>query len=450
MKKLFLLLPSALLHFTSYSQSAICLDMGQPIDGTSGQILMNYDAIASTCTPNVRLNFILGPWNSPDDVTLHNGKTWAQTYNEIVDSLVLRGINVYALIGAQISYNFIGDLLIDYPSAVPADSAQAAQWEQDYVYNFVSVVDKLKDRVRTFECYNEPNNWDNTWTSVVHPKWFALILQDIYLNVKYFNGHWGDSLWQVNLISGPILTHDLDNGATYLNDTYWYGKNQWAWDWTSSQTGSYPLDGIGMHLYCEQGTSDSATTTNAMNGNINAMWNTITTWEGATNKQIWISEFGWESSIITEQGQADNLKNGFNLLLSDNRIGLATFFTIRDWPGAYWGMYYWGNFSPADRKLAYYEFLNVTNCNPTSVSEIKEDKPILVFDASTGNYILNFSGKEKSKIEIWNSLGEKIYEMKNESSSISISKNSIRGNSGIYFLTVNNGYQLHSYKMVFN
>lgn len=451
MKKLFFFL---IFHFTfliGFSQSKICLDLGQPIDNTTGQIYLNYVAIANTCTPTVRLNFILGPWNSPDDVTLHNGKTWKQTYDEIVDSLTNRGIQIYGLIGAQISYNFIGDLLTAYPSDTQADSAAAAQWEQGYVYNFVSVVDKFKDRIKTFESYNEPNNWDNGSTSVVCPQWFALILQDIYLNVKYFNGHNTDPTWQVNLISGALFTFDLTDGSQYLDDTYWYGKNVWAWDWTNQQTGSYPLDGIGMHLYMEQGSSVPSTITTALNKNINGLWNKITSWEGnSTPKKIWISEFGWESTSVTEQGQADNLTTSYNFFLNDSRIALAIWFTLMDWPGAYWGMYYFGTFSPSDRKLAYFEFQNLTNCNPVSVAEnLNEEKPTLAFDASTGNYILNIPNiNEKYKIEISNSLGEKILQTENKSPSLIISKKNLKVNSGIYFLQVNAQNKISVFKLL--
>src|ERR1051326_1207349 len=103
-----------------FSQSAVCLDIGQPIDNSTGQIFVNYNVIAQTCTPNVRLNFILGPWNSPDDPTLYNGRTWKQTYDEIVDSLTARGITIYGLICAQIQPNPVGDLLIAYPSDTQA------------------------------------------------------------------------------------------------------------------------------------------------------------------------------------------------------------------------------------------------------------------------------------------------------------------------------------------
>ena len=439
---------------TLSSQSAICLDIGQPINASTGQILVNYDVIANTCTPFVRLNFILGPWNSPEDNTLHSGMTWEQAYGEIIDSLTQRGIRVYGLIGAQMVYAYLNDLLIDYPSYNIADSAQAAQWEEEYVYNFVKVVDLFKDRVRTFESFNEPNNWNNGWCAVVHPKWFAFILQEVYLNVKFFNGHSTDSLWQVKLISGPLFTWDGNDGSQYLSDTYNYGKNFWAWDWTKQQTSSYPLDGIGMHIYCAQGTSDSATVVNAMLANINAVWNIITNWEGTTAKQIWISEFGWESTAVTEQGQADNMNNGYELLLGDNRIALSTFFTVSDWPGYYWGIFYFGNFSSADRKIAYYEFLNTTNCNPVSVEDLSGDPFILHFDNSTGNYFLDGAGVfPEIKIELYNSIGQKVYttitEREFSEKNIMVINDPDLSGTGIFFLQLTGGRKSHSFKLVF-
>jgi hypothetical protein len=288
---------------------------------------------------------------------------------------------------------------------------------------------------------------------VVCAKWFAKILQDIYLNVKYFNGHDVDPTWQVNLISGALFTFDLNDGSSYMNDTYWYGKNEWAWDWTHQQTGSYPLDGIGQHLYVEQGSSNAATITNALNTNISGMWNIIASYEGAnTSKQIWISEFGWESSNITEQGQADNLQNAYSFLLNDNRIALATWFTLSDWPGAYWGLYYFGNFSPADRKLAYYEFLNVTNCTATAVSEIKNTTPTLSFDQLSGNYILNLPENPMAhgrKIELWNAWGEKIAEnvTSAETGNRIIKKGNYSG--GVYFLRVDSENGSSVFKLIF-
>lgn len=384
---------------TLSAQTRIGIDCGQPIDNTFGQISQNTSVtlLSSTCTPWVRVNFILGPWGSPDDTTKHSGRTWFQAYDEIIDSLTNAGIQVYGLVGAQLVSQWIGDKMIAFPGA---DSAGAAAWKDEYVANFVQVVDHFKDRVRVFESYNEPNNWDNGWTSVVHPEWFALLLQEIYLNVKFFNGHWGDPAWQVTLVSGAVLTLDVTTGGQYINDTYWYGKNVFAWDWTSSQTGSYPLDGIGMHIYVEQGSSNPTTVTNAMNMNTNDFWNNVIAYEGAaTTKQLWISEFGWESATYGEQFQADNLATSFSVLRNDARIAMALWFTLSDWPGGDWGIYYLGAFLPSERKLAYYAFLTETNCSPTGVSDI-EEKIVSVFPNPANDLVNVPINEEGSEIKI--------------------------------------------------
>ena len=246
----------------TFSQTGIGLDCNQPIDPATGAIQANatYAVVGTTCAPWVRLNFILGPWTSPSDQTLHSGKTWKQTYDEIVNGFLHQGIKVYGLIGAQTVSYHIDDMMIAYPGA---DYAGAIVWKDEYISNFVDVVDHFKDRIRVYESYNEPNNWDNGSTSVVHAKWFALLLQDIYLEVKHFNGHAADPDWQVTLVSGAILTMDNNGTGGYINDTYWYGINELAWSWTHQETGFYPLDGIGMHIYVEQGSTNVTTITNA-------------------------------------------------------------------------------------------------------------------------------------------------------------------------------------------
>ncbi len=351
---------------TSHAQTRIGIDCNQPIDNTTGAIYPSATTavVATTCTPWVRVNFILGPWSSPSDQTLHNGKTWKQTYDEIIDGFVQQGIQVYALVGAQIVSQSIGDKMIAFPGS---DSSGAAAWKDEYISNFVQVVDYFKDRIRVYESYNEPNNWDNGYTAVVHAKWFALMLQDVYLNVKYFNGHVNDQAWQVTLVSGAVLTMDNLGTNGYIAETYWYGINEWAWSWTHQETGSYPLDAIGMHIYVEQGSTSSATITNAMNQNINNFWTDITSYEGATSKQVWISEFGWQSGNVGYQGQADNLTTSFNLLKNDSRIGAALWFTLSDWPGVSWGIYEMGNFDPSDQKLAFNAFKGQVNCYATNL-----------------------------------------------------------------------------------
>lgn len=423
-----------LLGKNTFSQTRIGIDCGQPIDNTSGIISQGTSApiLSSICTPWVRVNFILGPWNSPEDTTLYNGKTWLQTYNTIIDSLINSGIEVYALVGAQIVSQPIGDKMIAYPGA---DSVGAVAWKDEYIYNFVKVVDYFKNRIRVFESYNEPNNWDNGFTSVVHPQWFALMLQDIYLNVKYFNGHWGDPDWQVTLVSGAILTLDVTTGASYINDVYWYGENIFAWNWTFAQTGSYPLDGVGMHIYVEQGSSNPATVSSAMNYNINDFWNNITFYEGSgTPKQIWVSEFGWESLSYGELFQADNLTTSFSVLRGDPRIAMALWFTLSDWPGGDWGIYYFGSLLPSERKLAFYAFLNETGCTLTLTDTDISSVLISAYpNPNNGTFQLENIpiGLIESKIEIYNVVEEKIYSANINDKMETVN---LHQASGIYFI----------------
>jgi len=332
----------------------VCIDIGQPINPNTGQIQIDFNLIYNSCTPCVRLNFILGPYNSPDD------PQWQQIYNQIVNTLLSAYIKIHALIGHEAVKNNEALFTCALSQENPQNQNIVDQWINEYVYNFVSIVDKFKNRIRVFESFNEPNNWWSNVcgpTAIVHPKWFAYLIQQVYLNVKYFNNHWGDPTWQVTLISGPLLTHDLDNGSTYLDNTYWYGKNVWAWDWTHQQTGSYPLDGVGMHIYVQQGSTDPNLISSAMQNNINAIWNTIISYEGwGTQKKIWVSEFGWQSSAVGQNGQANNMTTGFNTLLNDNRIAISSWYTLKDW-GETWGIYDINN----NPKQSYWTFRNIAN-----------------------------------------------------------------------------------------
>ncbi len=367
MVRLFLLSFLFLFSAETFSQGEIGIDIGQPINPSTGAINQGTDTaiVGATCTSWVRVNFILGPWSSPTDVTLHSGKTWQQTYDEIINGFIAKGIKVYALIGAE-AYTYPKDTLEQYPGP---DSAASVSWIQNYTTNFVTIVDMFKDRVRVFESFNEPNNWTNSSTAIVHPAWFALLLQEVYLNVKYFNTHNIDPAWQVTLVSGALFTFDLNTGGQYINDTYWYGKNIFAWDWTRQNAGSYPLDGFGQHIYVAQGDSIITTVTNAINTNLNGFWNNVYVYETDLNKRIWISEFGWESNVYGVSFQATNLTTGFNVLQADARVKLSLWFTLSDFPGGNWGIYYMGNYLPVDRKLAYAAFKNRNTC-PTTTTGI--------------------------------------------------------------------------------
>ncbi len=426
----------ALITQISFSQNEIGMDVGQPINPSTGDINWGTDTsvVGATCTPWVRVNFILGPWSSPGDLTLHSGRTWQQAYSEIINAYIAKGIQVYGLIGAE-AYTYPADTLEQYPGA---DSASSVLWIQNYTANFVQIVDMFKDRVRVYESFNEPNNWTNSSTAIVHAAWFSLLLQEVYLNTKYYAGHNTDPAWQVTLVSGALFTFDLNTGGQFINDTYWYGKNVFAWDWTHANAGAYPLDGFGQHIYVTQGDSGVGIITTAMNTNLNDFWNNIYTYEDNPSKQIWISEFGWESNVYGESFQSKNLTTGFNVLQGDARVRLSLWFTQSDFPGGDWGLYYMGNYLPSDQKQSFAAFKNRNNCLfTTDVTSGFSESVLLQND--NGNYFISYnsSGATETGASIYNLQGQKsVSEIKLPSGKNKIEIKTSELAAGIYLLSV--------------
>jgi len=267
----------------------VSLDPGAPISETTGQIYLNASYIKASGARYARVNFILGPWTSPSDTTRRGpgNLTWKETYDEIINNLRAQGVEVYALIGAQ---------------AVRSSSGlNSNQYVSDYAANFTTIVGQFKDRIRVFESFNEPNDWAGGTTSQVTPYWFAKMLKSIYQSVKIDNGHQSDPSWQVTLISGPLFSHDQDTCATYMSQVYQQGISSHGWTAFKSSYGTYPLDGIGYHIYVKLGPNTEQAIVSAENTNLNAIWGAVTNYEGAgTAKQLWISEWGWNTAYITE------------------------------------------------------------------------------------------------------------------------------------------------------
>lgn len=330
------------------------IDTNAPISASTGSIVAPVQVVAETGTEYVRVNFILGPWTSPSDITPHGSQntTWFNTYDTIINGFVSRGVKVYGLIGAEAVHSSTTNLNTD-------------QYVNEYVANFVQIVEHFKDRIQIFESFNEPNDWAGGTSAQVQPLWFAKMLEKIYRAVKIDNGHNSDPSWQVTLVSGPLFSHDQDTVASYFSQVYYEGIINLGWTEVKNLTGSYPLDGIGYHIYVAEGTTDETTIKNKMTGNINAIWNTIVNYEGAgTAKGLWISEFGWRVSYVgTEDAQAQNLEKGFGVLLADSRIKLATWFCLKDFDAGGYGLFRINGTSETDKKPAWFSFNKIALAN---------------------------------------------------------------------------------------
>ena len=324
----------------------LALDTNAPIIASTGNIAAPPDAVAGTGAHYVRVNFILGPWSSPSDTALFGSppRTWFETYDEIINSFLARGVQIYGLIGAE--------AVRPRPEGLNSEA-----YVQDYKANFVSIVGHFKDRVRIFESFNEPNDWAGGTSSQVQPYWFARMLEEIYLGVKYDNDHHSDPSWQVTLLSGPMFSHDLDTCEAYFNQVWDAGRRLLNWNQVKTLTGSYPLDGLGYHIYVEQGSTDPAVITGAMKANLDAVWRAFTGLEGAdTPKKIFVSEIGWTTQYISEAGQASNLKASIEYLRGDPRVLMAVWFCLKDFPNGEYGLFGASGLSFADRKPSWYRF----------------------------------------------------------------------------------------------
>ena len=329
----------------------IGIDTNAPISAATGDIAVPAQVVAETCARYVRVNFILGPWAAPHDATLHGSGnlTWFQTYDQIVNSFVSRGVKVYGLIGAEAVHSSAGGV-------------NNEQYVQDYKANFVEIVGHFKDRVRIYESFNEPNDWAGGSSAQVEPYWFARMLEQIYLGVKYEDNHTSDSSWQATLVSGPLFSHDLDTVAPYFQDVANAGKSQLHWENVKTLTGSYPLDGLGYHIYVRQGSSDPVDIRNKMKSNLDSIWEAFTDLEGAgTHKKIYVSELGWTTDYVTETVQADNLDTSFNFLRQDSLVQLVIWFCLKDFPSGHYGIFRQSGLNVSDRKPSWYRFYNQAN-----------------------------------------------------------------------------------------
>ncbi len=350
----------------------IDLNVNAPIDPGTGNIAgqIQPGGIAQTGVDSVRVNCILGPWSSPADTALHGspGRTWFQTYDAIVDGFVAQGIDVYMLIGAE----------------AVAGSSRAAfateGWTQAYAANFAAIAEHFRDRVFVYEGFNEPNDWAGGASAQVEPRWFAYQTQRIYEAVKIGPGgsHLGDPSYQnLTIVTGPLFTHEIggppgDSGGPYWTAAANAGIGGDAaipgldWGGVMAATGSYPYDGIGLHIYVRGETDSVPQITGSFQAKIDAMWSAMTAVEplgAATPKRIWISEFGWNrDSLATGLGAANaadaqgrNLSTAYQILRADGRVALGSWFSLVDFGGVgnTWGLYS-GALAPASRNPAWW------------------------------------------------------------------------------------------------
>lgn len=284
----------------------------------------------------VRLNFVGNDWTA--------GSNDVNTYNSIINAYRGNNIKIIGLIGAQsVSGGY--------------DRNNPGSFTQKFTDVADAIIARFGDRVKVFELFNEPNDWAGGNTSQVTERYFAEYLASVYRKIKIDGGR-----SDISLNSGPLFSFDLNNGASYLQETFNQGKSlpgMLNWGTIKNQIGSYPLDGIGYHIYVSQGMGDQNQVVSKLLENLDAMNAVINS--NDPGKQIWITEMGWGTGPdrVTEEVQAANLEKAYQLLVSRPGVRLGMWFTLMDFDSNEWGLVR----TDGTKKLAWYKFQQLANIN---------------------------------------------------------------------------------------
>lgn len=271
--------------------------------------------VAETGAKWVRLNFVGQNWAADSNDVIK--------YNNIINAYTNQNIKIIGLIGAQ-------SVLGGY------DRSDPASFTQKFTQVAGDIIDRFGDRVKVYELFNEPNDWAGGTSSQVPERYFAQYLAGIYRKVKIEKQR-----GEIQLNSGPLLSHDQNSGASYLQETFNQGRSLGGnlnWDMIKNQTGFYPLDGVGYHIYVAQGMGDQAQVESKVRGNIDTVNAVINIFD--PGKKLWITEIGWGTGAgrISEEVQSANLEKAYAVMGNHPAVKLGMWFTLIDFDSSQWGL----------------------------------------------------------------------------------------------------------------
>lgn len=334
------------------------LNMGAPVwNGVLAK-----DALAAsiaTGAPQIRVNFRLDKWSAPSDATKHDGRTFFEAYDVVVDAITSQGLEVYGLLSDELVR--IG----------PKDPGFDDAW----VPNALAVVERYRDRVRVWETINEPNNWDETQTPRMPPAAFARAHAKLYGAVKA--DHAGDPCWDVTLVTGPLFSFDGTTGTDYLAEAIAAGRANGPWKAFVNATGRDPVDGVGYHAYVAQGPGTTSVAA-ATNANLDALRAMLSA-RGLADRRVWLSEVGFRADVLGGEGQAERLDATFDALAARTDVAAAHWFTVADFgAGESWGLFA-GGCAAGQQRPAHARFLaRAKRHAPALAARIAVDAPTSV------------------------------------------------------------------------
>lgn len=282
------------------------------IDPGAQSDIGHVELVSETNPDVVRLNF-----TDNFDVTVPNSTI--RKYRKIINAYRQKGIKVLGLVGAE---SVAGGYDSNDPEPFADKLASAAS----------KIVHYFGGKLEGLEIFNEPNDYVGGETHQVAPDMMALFLTRVADATKD-----RPQRRKLNLVSGPLFSHDLygnvweDSGARYLYDVLEAGFNDYGWS-----PDHLPFDEVGYHIYVAQGSTEPGTVGGLILPNLREIEWVLDQFQ--IRPSISISEVGWQSGIIGEDGQAVNIDTANEVFNYDQQVGRWLYFCLKDFDGQTWGV----------------------------------------------------------------------------------------------------------------
>lgn len=290
------------------------------------------NAIAATGTNALRVNFRL------DGHTTWDSSILAQ-YDQIINNATNAGLEVLGLWSNE-TVAAGQNIWNDDPTGTGMNS-----YVSMFSQNALTLADRYKDTIKTWEVTNEPNAWaiDPAYNdpkavggTYILPSVYANILAETYKELNYYNGRSILDDNNIRLMTGGLLAHDIGGGFStampYMQQVY--NQNQ-VWNDFQSDTGrDYAWDLFGYHFYISQG---SLLATSQLNNYFNAVRSTQSS--NSDTSDISVTEWGWQTiGTNTQELQRDNMATGYDLMESKPYIESTYWYQWLDEPAGNWGV----------------------------------------------------------------------------------------------------------------
>lgn len=281
--------------------------------------------LASSGARWVRLTFATDHFGNTDSPAFY------EAYDDYLTMYERAGMEVVAL---------VGDATVP---GTPADWREnnrehaGGDGHNDYIEELASVTariaERFEGRVKYLEVWNEPNCRSRKTASgryggcaYIYPSNFAAMLASVYTKLKI------EADIDLQVVSGGVLAADdrgtdcARSGADYLADTYHHGIETGKFGRVRDQSGTYPLDAVGQHLYINQaGPVDAFLVRHFLDCVHDAVAETDT-----EPKDTVVTEFGWPSDVVGQDLQGENLQTAFTAMAQTGYVPAGLYFTHSD------------------------------------------------------------------------------------------------------------------------